>query len=281
MDAELRFEFEGARGATGYRVLRQDPPWKVVRGFLSGEGECLVHLNNVSGGVFGGDTLRLTGALHAGVEAQITTTGATRLYRPRATAAETVLRSEFRLAEGSLLEYLPDALIPYRGVRAIQHTSFSLQPGATLFAWDTVAPGRVAHGERFRYERLRLITEIDVTGMPILLDRLLLEPERWPIATPGRFGTAAGYLVTFVAVQAGASAATLRSLEDSLHQLLAQHSSPADGDLWGASILPAHGVMVRGAVRSSLQLPEVLHTIWSHCKRALLGRTAIALRKTY
>ena len=281
LQAELEFEFAGGCGTTAYRNLRQDPPWKVVRGFQQKTGECLVHLNNVSGGVFGGDSLRLRATLHAGAQAQVTTTGATRLYRPRAGVRQAVLQSEFYVGHDALLEYLPDALIPFSQARAMQRTSFSLEQGATLFAWDTVAAGRAASGERFLYEKLQLVTEVTVAGVPVLNDRLLLAPARWAMNSPARYGAKAASLVTLLAVQAGASKLTLRALEMNLNDLLAEHSRWEDGDVWGATTLAAHGVMVRGMVRSSLGVPAVLHSVWGHCKQELLGRQATPPRKMY
>ena len=281
LEAELRFEFERTGHATHYRTLRQSPPWKVVRGFPRKTGECLVHLNNISGGVFGGDCLRVHGTLHRSAEAQITTTGATRLYRPRNGAHDVLLRSEFHLKEGALLEYVPDALIPYRDARATQHTTFVMEQGSTLFAWDTIAPGRVAHGERFLYEHLRLITEVNVSGRPVLLDRLLLEPRQRSMHAAAAFGRSASYLVTFLVVQAGAASQTMRSLETSLNALLGETVPAAHAELWGASMLPAHGVLVRGAGESALHLTGLLQTLWSHCKRELMGREAVPPRKTY
>ncbi|MDE1156515.1 MAG: urease accessory protein UreD [Acidobacteriaceae bacterium] len=281
MHAELQFLFEGRQGSTAFRTLRQDPPWKVVRGFQLPTGECLAHLNNVSGGIFGGDVLRMDCRVEPGAQAQLTTTGATRLYFPRAEAREAVLSSQFHLGEGALLEYVPDALIPFEDARAVQHTSFSLEQGATLFAWDTIAPGRAASGERFRYERLRLINEVHVGGMPVLNDRLLLEPRRWAMNSPGRYGFASSYLVTFLAVQAGASKIRLRALEAQLNELLAEHSDPQAGEMWGATALPAHGVMVRGAACSSLHLPALLQKLWTICKQDLMGRAVTPPRKTY
>ena len=70
------------------RVERQDPPWKVVRAFPQEGGMVLVHLHNVSGGVLAGDRLGLKIEVAAGASAQITTTGATRLYRHRAGAPD-------------------------------------------------------------------------------------------------------------------------------------------------------------------------------------------------
>ncbi|MDE1161495.1 MAG: urease accessory protein UreD [Acidobacteriaceae bacterium] len=240
-----------------------------------------MHLNNVSGGIFGGDSLHLHGTLLPGAEVQLTTTGATRLYFPRAEASEAELRSTFHLGQGSLLEYLPDALIPFENARAMQQTTFHLDRGATLFAWDVVAPGRKASGEMFRYERLKLITEVQVEGKPVLCDRLLLEPRRWTVNSPGRLGTNAGYLVTFLAVQAGANSLALRELEASLMEMLARYSQPNSESLWGASVLPAHGLMVRGVVSSSLEISSVLHAVWAHCKQQLMGRPALPPRKIY
>ena len=281
VDAELHFEFEGNHGATTYRALRHDPPWKVVRGFSLPTGECLLHVNNVSGGIVGGDRLHLRATLRPGAQAQLTTTGATRLYRPRTNAGEVLLCSRFQLHHDSLLEYLPDMLIPYREARATQRSSFYLDEGAALLAWDIIAPGRVAHGERFRFDSLRLLTEVFVEGQPILLDRLLLEPALGPMHTPGRFGPSSQYLVTFLALHAGASKDKLMALESALNEHLSQHADPSNGDLWGATCLRAHGIMVRGTVSSPVHLHTLLHELWSHSKRELLGRQITSPRKTY
>jgi len=288
IEAELQLEFMRQSHRTSFRCLRQDPPWKIVRGFTLEHGESLVHLNNVSGGIFGGDALRLSVQVHAGAEAQITTTGATRIYRSRPEAAEATLVSDFRLGQDSLLEYLPDALIPFRSSRAFQRTSYSLDEGATLFFWETVAPGRAASGERFEYERLKLATQIHVQGRPVYTDQLLLEPSSSPMRSPARFGDC-NYLVTFVALRAGLTAPELRGLEQSLESIvydeIFQGAPPPEGQPrtshWGVSSLPAHGVLVRGMTESAVGIPGVLQTVWSQAKGYLCGRVATAPRKTY
>ena len=143
-----------------FRVMRQDPPWKVVRAFaLPGSG-CLVHLHNVSGGVLAGDRLSLDVEVKAGAAAQITTTGATRLYRHRAGAADSEQHVRFSVGDAALLEYLPDAVIPFAGSRHVQRTEILLGRGAALFWWEVLAPGRLAAGERFAFERLSVQTEV-------------------------------------------------------------------------------------------------------------------------
>ncbi len=282
MEAALEIEFEGGSHSTTFRCLRQDPPWKVVRGFTLETGETLVHLNNVSGGIFGGDSLNLSAQLGREAKAQITTTGATRVYRPRPEAADACLASTFHIGRNALLEYLPDALIPFRQARVSQRTAYSLEEGATLFCWDTIAPGRTAAGELFAYERMKLVSEIRVAQRPILNDRLLLEPRRWPPGAVGRFGSYK-YLVTFIAMRAGSTAAEVRALEECLEAVVADRSMTSEyqGSCWGVTTLPAHGVFVRGMVESSLGIPGMLYALWSAAKLQLCGRAAIAPRKTY
>ena len=288
VDAELQLEFERQTRHTSLRCLRQDPPWKVVRGFTLEDGESLVHLNNVSGGIFGGDTLRLMVNVHPGAQAQVTTTGAARLYRCRPEAQDAMLVSEFKIAKDALLEYLPDALIPFRSARAIQRTTYSLEEGATLFCWETLAPGRTASGELFAYERLKLSTEINVNGRPIYTDRILLEPAKMSMRTPARFGSSS-YLVTFLAIRAGSTVSELRSLETALEEIVYgstfQGGPPLDfqpaTSHWGVTSLSAHGVLVRGMSDSPIKIPSMLQSLWSRAKQHLYGRVAVAPRKTY
>src|SRR5207245_5131709 len=81
MAALLWLRFEDRGGETILRLKQQQPPWRVIRGFPSGSGEALAHLHNVSGGVLDKDDLHLQVEVGAGARAQLTTTGATRVYR--------------------------------------------------------------------------------------------------------------------------------------------------------------------------------------------------------
>jgi urease accessory protein len=276
MDAGLELEFARQSGVTSFRCVRQEPPWKVVRGFPLETGGSLVHLNNVSGGVFGGDHLRLSARVAPEAEAQITTTGATRVYRPRPESSEAEVFSSFELGRDALLEYLPDVLIPFRNARVFQRTAFSLAEGATLFAWDTIAPGRAAAEEFFQYERVKLASEVNIAGRALLNDRLLLEPQKWAPSATAVFGTSR-YLVTFLAVRAGCSSGELRELEGSLKAIV-------DGEecgLWGVTTLPGHGVFVRGMTDSALGIQGMLFKFWSAAKRLLCNRDAVVPRKVY
>jgi urease accessory protein len=281
MEATLELEFQCHDGATTFRCVRQEPPWKVVRGFTLKSGASLVHLNNVSGGILGGDSLKLSAHVACDAQAQITTTGATRVYRPRPESADAALVSEFSLDRNASLEYLPDTLIPFRQSRVFQRTFYSLAEGAALFAWDTIAPGRCAAGEIFEYERLKIVSEIKVSGKPILNDRVLLEPHNWKFQSPAIFGSSR-YFVTFFAIRAGSLESELSTLEQALQSVLDRTTSEAQTkDYWGATTLPAHGLMVRGMTASPVGIPGILFELWSIAKQHLCGNQAEAPRKTY
>ena len=266
-------------GKNRLSVDRQDPPWKVVRAFRAPDGSTLVHLNNVSGGVLAGDRLALDVEVEAGAAAQITTTGATRLYRHRAGATDSEQRTTISIGDGALLEYLPDPLIPYAGSRHLQRTQIRLAKGATLFWWEILAPGRQAAGERFAFERLRLKTTIHACARLLLKESFRLEPGERPLDSRARMHDYS-YLVNFYACRQGRPAAFWRSLEDKLSELAIARTRPGEA-MWAASTLPSDGVIVRGLSSSNRFIHATLIEFWSLARQCMIGEPAIPPRKTY
>jgi len=272
---DLRFETAGPR--TRLCVGAQDPPWKVVRAFRQPGGGALVHLHNVSGGILAGDRLALRVAVAAGAAAQLTTTGATRLYRHRHGAPDSEQHLSLSVEENALLEYLPDALIPFAGSRHSQHTTVSLAPGATFFWWELLAPGRQAMGECFAWDRLRVATAVRSHLRPLLLEDFLLQPPLRSIGSPARLGPYT-HTAAFYAFQVGRPAADLHRLESILVAEAAAMSVPGV-TIWGASALPSDGVVVRGLSATARDLPATLVRLWSTARRFLTGAEAVPPRK--
>jgi urease accessory protein len=259
------------------RVGRQQPPWRVIRAFPQENGAVLVHLHNVSGGVLAGDDLHLDIDVAPHGRAQVTTTGATRIYRHRDGAPDSRQTVSISVAECGVLEYLPDALIPFAGSRHRQDTCITLAQGATLFGWETVAPGRQAMGERFQFARLRLTMKIDSPSGPVLLEEFLLEPGSAPLVSPARLG---GYTHTaaFYAVQVGRSAADLRELERQLAEV-AMSETCQGCTIWGISALASDGVVAKGLSTSGHRIPAALARFWAAARRFLLGDMPVPPRK--
>jgi len=255
-------------------VTRQDPPWKVVRAFGS-----LVHLNNVSGGVLGGDRLALDVEVQAGAAAQITTTGATRLYRHRAGAGDSEQRATFSVGDAALLEYLPDAVIPYAGSRHLQRTEIRLGRGSTLFWWEILAPGRMAAGERFKFERLRVHTEVYAGVRPVLRENYRLEPQQKDLSATARMFEYS-HSASLCAVQEGRPSTFWRALEYKLNEMARERTRQGHA-IWGASMLASDGVIVRGLSKSGCFLNEMLLEFWRTARLAVTGVDATPPRKIY
>jgi urease accessory protein len=260
-------------------VEQQQPPWKVVRAFAGDGGRSLVHLHNVSGGVLSGDHLSLD--IHAGTGSvvQVTTTGATRLYRHREGAAESEQHVKIHVAEGALLEYLPDALLPFAGSRHRQCTSVSLADRATFLCWEVLAPGRQAMGETFAFDSLRIQTELRSPSRPLLIENLVLEPAERPLQSTARLGPYT-HVANFYGCSVGLHSSKWRELESKLNDFCSAQSKPGVM-IWGSSTLAADGIAVRGLSVSARELPATLAAIWKITKKFLTGEDAVLPRKVY
>lgn len=274
----LRFEYDSHLARTRLHVVEQRQPLKVVRAFDLDGGASLVHLHNLSGGVLAGDRLSLELSVGTGARAQVTSTGATRLYRSPAEACPADFAAHVKIADGALLEYLPDPLIPFAGSRYAQHTCVNLSPGAGLFWWDTVAPGREARGEIFSYDSLSLSFELRVADTPVAIERHDLHPAARALRSPARLGPYL-YFSSFYVCRAGVAEHTWRDLEKNLLDLAGQLSSPVI--IWGLTRLPAHGLVVRALSRNGRDVARGLVAFWRVAKQALYGQDAVIPRKTY
>src|SRR5260370_14501793 len=174
----LRFEARGDSKQTIFAESEQQLPLRIVRAFQLDDGGSLVHLHNLSGGVLGGDHLDLTVEVGPGAVAQVTSTGATRIYRSRKNAEPAEQRLQISVGDDGLVEYLPDQLIPFAGSSYRQETRIELGANAGLFWWETVAPGREARNELFAYDLLQLKTWISALGQPIAIQHMRIEPAR-------------------------------------------------------------------------------------------------------
>jgi urease accessory protein len=237
------------------RVLRQDPPWKVIRAFGP-----LVHLHNVSGGILAGDRLSLN--VEVAAPMLITTTGATRLYRHRAGAADSEQHLYFSIAEGAILEYLPDPLIPFAGSRHSQHTSISLGRNATLFWWEILA-------NTFTFERLRISNAVDICGKPALREDFVLEPSKRPLASLARMGNST-HLSSFNVFSEGKTSAFWSIMEHQLRKIAPE--------TWGISRV-AGGVVARAL--STRHTPRLLDALRNTASLLITGKPALPPRKVY
>jgi len=280
VEGRLRLHFRSDRERqTRLMVCEQRPPLQVIRAFPLSTGGALVHVHNISGGVLGGDQLALEVEVEQGAHAQLTSTGATRLYRSRPGVPTSKQIGTVTVREGALLEYLPDPLLPFSGSRYHQQMRIDLDSGAGLFWWEMVAPGRVAQGELFAYEQLLLDLHISTRGRSIAIERLKLEPHCRALSSLARLGPYS-HFCNFYICRVGLEATHWSNLEKELGALAQELSCPGEIS-WGVSNLVAHGLVIRAVSCLGRDIAVGLLAFWRAAKRYLYDEEPIPPRKIY
>jgi urease accessory protein len=275
----LRFEARGDAGQTILTNCEQQLPLRIVRAFNLADGAALVHLHNMSGGVIGGDRLDVTVEIGPQAMVQLTSTGATRIYRCRENVQPARQRLQIKVEDSGLIEYLPDQLIPFSGSRYQQETQIELGANAGLFWWETIAPGREAHDELFAYELLQLKTSIRALGSPIAIENMKIEPARRSMISLARLGTYR-YFSTFYISRVGVEPSRWKQLEKLLTEFAERLSQPSQV-VWGVSPLRAAGLVVRALSVTGREITTQLPDFWRAAKQFLYCREAVLPRKIY
>jgi urease accessory protein len=182
-------------------------------------------------------------------------------------------RVNLRAGAGSVLEYLPDPVIPFAGSRLFQHVSVTADPTSTVILGETLLPGRVGRGEAHAYDFYRADTEVArPDGTLLFADTLRLNPadgtEPRSIALLGRHDVVA----TLFVITATGPAALVSLLRDAL---------VGCPDVFaGVTQLPnGCGAVARVLGPSSKTVRAALRTLWNEARLMVLGVPAPNLRK--
>jgi urease accessory protein len=237
---------------------------------LDDSGVATVMLLNPTGGLLGGDVLRTSVATGPGSRVCLTTPAASRVYR--SLGAPAVQEFTACLEGDASLEYIPDHLIPSPGARLRQRTEVTLDTESTFIWFDGWAVGRIARGERWRFDELDMSLVIrDARGV-LLGERACLTGARPLEGLGGAEGCA--YLATFVAI--APSRTDWGELADEwLAVIEAEHLDVR----CGVTLLPRGGLLARLLCEQAPTLHQTAHTLWSVTRLRLLGLNAISLRK--
>jgi urease accessory protein len=274
--AILDLDFVPAGGRTELRRRYQRSPLQVMRPLYYDPERpdlAIVLIMSAGAGMVQGDRYRIDVTCAPGSALHLTTQGATKVLRMDHDYATSVVN--LTAGAGSLLEYLPDPIIPCAGSRSYHRTQVSIAPGTTAIVGETIRAGRLAHGERHAYDILATDLEIRrPDGTPLVLDRIRLAPglSADGLAGPGVLGDA-DQVATLDVVSDAAPAV---DLADALRDALAG----ADV-LWGVSSLPGEcGAWVRMLGSDSPALDRAMRDAWDAARRLLAGVPAPRMRKS-
>jgi urease accessory protein len=173
-DGYLRVRFERRDRNTVLAQSRFTLPLQALTPLEMDDGTAYLMLLNPTGGVLGGDHLVTEVIQDVGTHVCLTTPSATRIYRTSGQPA--LLETVIKIGDGATLEYLPDHVIPHIGAALRQSVHVEMGRGSRAIVLDSLASGRVAHGERWSFTEIDSRTEVFSRGKPVFLNRAKIEP---------------------------------------------------------------------------------------------------------
>ena len=146
-DGAAELGFARRFGVTRLAHLYQHDPCRFLFPQVD-PGELLTAvLVTTSGGLAGGDCVRVGLSAGAGTAALVTSQAAEKVYR--STGPDTLLDIQVRVEADAWLEWLPQETILFDGARLNRRTELNVAPGGRLLAGECAVFGRTAHGESF------------------------------------------------------------------------------------------------------------------------------------
>lgn len=206
---------------------------------------------NPTAGFFSGDEMRLLVDVQKGAQATITSPSATRFYAM--TEGEAVVTQEIRVGENAWLEYHTNWVIPQNGSAVSQAIRLDVAKSGELFFVDRLAPGRVRHGEQYRYRRYAASFDLRYDGQLCARERMVLEPEAggWPLRVSDWEVTFFG-AVWIVSEKLNEKFSLLAELEKKIN---------ADGVLAGITMQGESVAVIRVLAARSLLLKQALDEV--------------------
>ncbi len=227
-------------------------------------------LLNPTGGVLGGDHLVTEIVQETETHVCLTTPSATRIYRTLEKPA--ILETVIHVEKGATLEYFPDHVIPHEGSALQQSLRVEMAVGSKAIVFDSMASGRVAHCERWKFREMDSRLEVVTSGRLTYINRVKIFPT---LQRPDRAGWMEEYdymgSVGFFADQYSSWKEFCAALNEEVSAL-----STVKG---AASLLSRNGCIVRFLARSASDMTMANKRLWDVGRRTLLRLPPFEHRK--
>ena len=263
--ARLALGFTAEDGPTRLTRRSHEGPLVVQRPlYPEGERVCQCIVVHPPGGIAGGDRLALSVDVGPRAHAQLTTPGAAKWYRSGGKPSRQQIN--FRVADGAVLEWLPQGAIVFDDADAATTARIELEGSGAYVGWDVVCLGRTASAERFRTGRWRQRVDIVRDGALVWSERLSLRGDSRLLISPAGLNGAPVF-GTFVVMAA--------TIDD---QLLAacRGVAPARGD--GAVTRLPGALVARYRGDASEAAHEYFSALWTTLRPHAAGRPAVRPR---
>ncbi|WP_240618364.1 urease accessory protein UreD [Halomonas heilongjiangensis] len=266
--ASLELAFDDRGGVTRMTRARHRGPLRVQRPFYpEGDvGACHVYLLHPPGGLVSGDALTISARVGSGAQALLTTPAANKLYKADSHGVAWSQQARLEVADGAVLEWLPQETIAFDGSRGEQRTAIALSGAARCLGWEVLALGRPA--SRLPYVSGRIDQHFRLTrdGKPLWLERQPLDPAHPRFI--GRWGQGGATVqATLWAVGLPDETAAIASLREAIE------ASPR----WAVTV--RHGVLLlRYLGHERNEAWALCEAAWKVLRPRLVGREACVPR---
>ncbi|MBI2061677.1 MAG: urease accessory protein UreD [Nitrospirae bacterium] len=266
MKAVLTATFEAGLDGKTIPKIRQEPP--LTANWTDGPNGCILYTSNQAGVLLGGDEHTYNYRVHPGAHAVITGVSASKYGSQRQAAAseQTLLRVD----DGGILEWIPEPQIVFAGANTRQDVKVEIAPSSRLIFFALHSVGRVASGERHRYERWQQRVVILRGDEPLLI-------ETWDVR-PREAGAEIetlmeGYSYAGLGFVADGQGETLPLLARSLGPVLGEGDGGDVRPPWigGVSTARTGDLVIRWLCDSAADSRRLMMETWSIARRALLG----------
>lgn len=241
--------------------------------YLDSTAQVCYTVVNPGGGYLGADRYRIGIGVGSSASLLLTTQSATKIYRTPQGEAQSQLNIE--LAEDAVLEYLPDQLIAYRDASYRQETIVHMHETSSLVMCEIITPGWSPDGELFKYQRIRLRTEVHIGGCLAVLDNLLVQPDDQEVESL-LYLQGFSHVGMLLAVDSRIDAALVDDLRVQAYAVAAQQGEPVHV---GISMTAAAGLSVRTLGTSTESAAAVLTCIVNELRGRLRAQAPVELRK--
>jgi urease accessory protein len=269
-DGFLRLRFARHDAKTILAQSRFSLPLQTLTPLTLADGASYLTLLNPTGGVLGGDHLVTEIVQEPETHVCLTTPSATRIYRTLEKPA--ILETVIRVGEKATLEYFPDHVIPHEGSALRQSLRVEMAPSSRAIVFDSMASGRVAHGERWKFRELDSRMEVFSSDRPTYINRAKILPALQRLDRLGWMDEF-DYLgsVGFFADDYSNWKEICASLNEELNSMPSIKGA--------ASQLSRNGCMVRFLARSASDMTLANKRLWDVGRQALLHLPPFEHRK--
>jgi urease accessory protein UreH len=191
--ARLELVFAARNGRTVLAEAYAEPPLRVGRGFVEGEGLHVI-LASSAPGVFGGDCFEQSIRVERGACVRLTSQSALQVH-PTGDRSVARLLSTYHIGRDARLTCHWKPLIPFADARIDQEIRIDLADNGYLYWSDALMSGRQARGEQWKFAALAHELTVSRAGSLEYLERYQVEPNAEDVSRPWVAGDAS-YLGT-------------------------------------------------------------------------------------